>query len=156
MSSPRLWVQYQAGAGGLMQTLASSRLSQMKPEPTGSECMWIFQLTPRERTTLMATFGGWALDGMDVMAYTFVIPSLIVLWRISKGEAGVLVSSALLISSLGGWLAGMLADRIGRVPVLQITVAWFAFFTFLSGFTNSFGQLMLTRSLQGLGFGGEW
>jgi MFS family permease len=105
---------------------------------------------------LLATFGGWALDGMDVMAYTFVIPSLIAAWRISKGEAGLLAAGGLLISSVGGWLAGLLADRFGRVRVLQITIAWFAFFTFLSGFTNSFWQLMLTRSLQGLGFGGEW
>ena len=29
-------------------------------------------------------------------------------------------------------------------------------FTFLSGFTNSFWQLLITRGLQGLGFGGEW
>jgi MFS family permease len=38
----------------------------------------------------------------------------------------------------------------------QITIFWFAFFTFLSGFTNSYEQLMVTRALQGLGFGGEW
>jgi MFS family permease len=40
--------------------------------------------------------------------------------------------------------------------VLQLTIVWFAFFTFLSGFTNSFQQLFLVRGLQGLGFGGEW
>ena len=40
--------------------------------------------------------------------------------------------------------------------VLQITIGWFALFTFLSGFTHSFEQLLITRSLQGLGFGGEW
>ncbi|MCW5619666.1 MAG: MFS transporter [Burkholderiales bacterium] len=56
----------------------------------------------------------------------------------------------------GGWLAGILADRLGRVRVLQITIVWFSFFTFLSGFTNSFEQLLVTRALQGLGFGGEW
>src|SRR5437588_12146236 len=117
---------------------------------------WIFQLTPPERNTLIATFGGWALDGMDVMAYTFVIPSLITAWHISKGQAGLLASGALLVSAVGGWLAGLLADRFGRARVLQITIAWFAFFTFLSGFTNSFWQLMVTRGLQGLGFGGEW
>ncbi len=38
---------------------------------------WIFDLTPQERSTLVATFGGWALDGMDVMVYSFVIPTLI-------------------------------------------------------------------------------
>src|SRR5437588_924463 len=126
---------------------------QILPRPDRA---WIFQLTPPERNTLIATFGGWALDGMDVMAYTFVIPSLITAWHISKGQAGLLASGALLVSAVGGWLAGLLADRFGRARVLQITIAWFAFFTFLSGFTNSFWQLMVTRGLQGLGFGGEW
>ena len=37
---------------------------------------WIFDLTADERATLIATFGGWALDGMDVMIYSFVIPTL--------------------------------------------------------------------------------
>lgn len=118
--------------------------------------LWLAQLSSVERSTLIATFGGWALDGMDVMVYSFVIPSLIAAWHISKGEAGLLASATLLISAVGGWLAGLLSDRFGRARVLEITIAWFAFFTFLSGFTNSFWQLMLTRGLQGLGFGGEW
>ncbi len=117
---------------------------------------WIFDLTASERSTLLATFAGWSLDGMDVMVYSFVIPTLITAWHISKGQAGLLGTAALLISAVGGWLAGLLADRFGRVRVLQITILWFAFFTFLSGFTNSFWQLMMTRGLQGLGFGGEW
>ena len=117
---------------------------------------WFLDLTPQERSTLVATFGGWALDGMDVMVYSFVIPTLIALWHISKGQAGLLGTVALLISAVGGWLAGLLADRFGRIRVLQITILWFALFTFLSGFTNSFWQLLLTRGLQGLGFGGEW
>ena len=117
---------------------------------------WLRSLTPRESSTLIATFVGWMLDGMDVMIFSFVMPSLIVLWHISKEQAGLLGTSVLLISAVGGWLAGMAADRFGRVRVLQVTIAWFAFFTFLSGFTNSFWQLMLTRGLQGLGFGGEW
>jgi MFS family permease len=50
----------------------------------------------------------------------------------------------------------VLADRYGRVRILQLTIAWFAVFTFLSGFTGSFGQLLIVRSMQGLGFGGEW
>src|SRR5437660_12284568 len=126
---------------------------QILPRPDRA---WIFQLTPPERNTLIATFGGWALDGMDVMVYSFVIPSLIAAWHISKGQAGLLASATLLISAVGGWLAGLLSDRFGRARVLQVTIAWFALFTFLSGFTNSFWQLMLTRGLQGLGFGGEW
>jgi len=117
---------------------------------------WIFDLTLQERSTLVATFGGWGLDGMDVMVYSFVIPTLIAAWNITKGQAGMLGTAALLISSLGGWIAGLLADRFGRVRILQVTILWFAVFTFLSGFTNSFSQLLITRGLQGLGFGGEW
>lgn len=50
----------------------------------------------------------------------------------------------------------MLADRIGRVKVLKLAILWFSLFTGLSALTDSFHQLLLTRSLQGLGFGGEW
>jgi len=117
---------------------------------------WLANLSPSERSTMVATFGGWALDGMDVMVYSFVIPSLIAAWHISKGQAGMLGMAALLISAVGGWLAGMLADRFGRARILQLTIVWFAVCTFLCGFTNSFAQLLITRGLQGLGFGGEW
>ena len=60
------------------------------------------------------------------------------------------------MSAVGGWLAGILADRFGRVKVLQFTILWFAVCTFLCGFTNSFEQFLVMRALQGLGFGGEW
>src|SRR5580658_7148511 len=112
---------------------------------------WLTQLDAEEKTTLVATFAGWMLDGMDVMVYSFVLPTLIVLWHISKGQAGLLGTSALLLSSLGGWLAGLAADRWGRVRVLTWTIVWFAAFTFLSGCTNSFPQLFIARGLQGLG-----
>ena len=62
----------------------------------------------------------------------------------------------LLVSAFGGWLAGALSDRWGRVRVLQITIVWYAFFTFLCGFAQDFTQLFIFRALQGLGFGGEW
>lgn len=113
-------------------------------------------LSRPESTALAATFSGWTLDGMNAMAYSFVMPTLIALWRMSPGRAGLLGTSALVVSSLGGWLAGVAADRYGRVRILQLSILWFAFFTFLSGFTQSFWQLLIARALQGLGFGGEW
>jgi MFS family permease len=118
--------------------------------------IWLGELDAEERNTLLATFSGWMLDGMDVMVYSFVLPELIVLWHMSRGQAGWLGTSALLLSSVGGWGAGLAADRWGRVRILQITIVWFALFTFLSGFTSSMTQLAIVRGLQGLGFGGEW
>ena len=108
---------------------------------------WLFQLDPTERTTLVATFAGWMLDGLDVMVYSFVLPTLILLWHISKTEAGLLGTSALLLSSIGGWLAGLAADRYGRVRILQLTIVWFAVFTFLSGFTHNFTELFIARGV---------
>src|SRR2546425_11430826 len=109
-----------------------------------------------ERATFRACFGGWALDGMDFQFYSFVIPSLIAGWHLSKAEAGTLQTTTLLASALGGWLAGLIADRIGRVRTLQITILWFALFTGLCGLAQSYGQLLAARALMGLGFGGEW
>ena len=111
---------------------------------------WFLQLNRTERSTLIATCGGWGLNGMDVMVYSFVIPSLIAVWHLSGGQAGMLATVALLVSAVGGWIAGLLADRYGRTRVLQWTVIWFSFFTFLSGFTTSFEQLLCTRGLHWL------
>lgn len=117
---------------------------------------WYRNLDATERRTFWACFGGWALDALDVQIYSFIVPALIVLWHINNAQAGLMATSALVISAFGGWIAGMLADHIGRARLLMITIAWYAFFTFLSGLTNNFEQLLIVRGLQGLGFGGEW
>ncbi len=117
---------------------------------------WLTELSARERKTLIATFGGWAVDAVDVMVYIYVIPTLMAAWGMSKTQAGFIVTVTVLASAIGGWLAGILADKYGRVRILQLSILWFAFFTFLCGFTHSYEQLLVTRALQGLGFGGEW
>jgi MFS family permease len=117
---------------------------------------WLRELDQNERRTMLATGGGWALDAFDVQIYSYVIPTLVAAWAMSRTEAGILGTAALLISALGGWITGVLCDRFGRVRMLQVTILWFAFFTFLSGFTNNFTELLICRGLQGLGFGGEW
>jgi MFS family permease len=120
--------------------------------PTG----WFSRLTSRERRTFWACFGGWALDAMDVQMFSFVIPAIVATFGISNADAGLIGSVTLLTSAFGGWFAGIIADRFGRVRTLQITIVWFAFFTFLCGFAQSYWQLLLFRALMGFGFGGEW
>src|SRR5438093_3427575 len=117
---------------------------------------WVSELAPRERRAFGACVGGWALDAMDVQMYSFVIPALIATWGITRAQAGVLGTAALLVSAIGGWLAGWIADRFGRVRTLQIAILWFAIFTFLSGLAQNYQQLFVARALLGLGFGGEW
>src|SRR5215813_13039906 len=83
---------------------------------------WFGELNAKERRTMGACFGGWALDAFDVQMYSFVIPTVIALWGLSRGEAGLIGTVTLLISSLGGWFSGTLADRFGRVRMLQMTI----------------------------------
>ncbi len=117
---------------------------------------WYRDLTKKERSTMFACFGGWSLDAFDVQMYSFVIPTIIGVWGLSRGEAGLIGTVTLLISSLGGWFSGTLADRFGRVKMLQITIVWYSFFTFLCAFAQNFEQLFVLRALHGFGFGGEW
>ena len=117
---------------------------------------WISQLAPSEKRVFGACVGGWALDAMDVQMFSFAIPALIATWGITRGQAGLLSTAALLMSAVGGWLAGWVADRYGRVRTLQIAIAWFAVFTFLSGLAQNYSQMFVARGLLGLGFGGEW
>ena len=117
---------------------------------------WIRDLSGTERKTLFAAFAGWSVDAFDFTVYSFLIPTLITAWGMSKAQAGLIATATLILSAVGGWTAGILADRYGRVKILQLSILWFAFFTFLCGFTQSFEQLFITRALQGLGFGGEW
>jgi len=120
--------------------------------PTG----WYRELEPGEKRTFWACFGGWMLDAMDVQIFSFAIPAIIVAFKITNADAGLIGTATLLTSAFGGWFAGALADRFGRVRTLQITIAWFAIFTFLCGFAQNYMQLFVFRALMGLGFGGEW
>ena len=117
---------------------------------------WLHRTTTTQRRVLIAAFAGYGVDGFDYMIYTFLIPTLLAAWSMTRAEAGYIASATLATSAAGGWVAGVLADRFGRVRILQFTVLWFAIFTFLSGCTRSFGELLFTRALQGCGFGGEW
>jgi MFS family permease len=113
-------------------------------------------LTPIERRTFWACFGGWVVDGIDFMIYPLVIGTIISQWNVLPSTAGFAVTATLIASAVGGWGAGILSDRIGRVRTLQITVLWFSVFSLLCAFAQNFTQLVVLRALLGIGFGGEW
>ncbi len=113
-------------------------------------------MTVTEKRTFWACATGWALDGMDFMIYPLVIGTIIALWKVDAGSAGLAGTVTLLASAIGGWAAGYLADRIGRVRTLQLTIIWFSLFSLLCAFAQNFEQLLILRALLGFGFGGEW
>jgi MFS family permease len=117
---------------------------------------WYGQMSGREKAAFWASIGGWILDAMDVQILSFAFPAIIAAFAISNADAGLIGTSTLFASAFGGWFAGALSDRFGRVRTLQITIVWFAVFTGLCGFAQNYTQLLTLRALMGFGFGGEW
>ncbi|MFG3256265.1 MFS transporter [Streptomyces sp. NPDC048172] len=117
---------------------------------------WFRALGPRGRRAFAGAFGGYGLDSYDFYALPLSMVAIAAYFGLSSGETGLLVTTTLVVSALGGALAGVLADRIGRVRALLLTVITYALFTVLCGFAPNYETLLVFRALQGLGFGGEW
>ncbi|EOD68700.1 MFS transporter [Amycolatopsis vancoresmycina] len=117
---------------------------------------WFRTLGKRGRRAFAGAFGGYGLDSFDYQTLPLGLAAITAYFGISSGEAGLLGTTTLVVSAVGGVGAGMLADRIGRVRTLQITIAMYTIFTVLCGFAPNFETLLVFRALQGLGFGGEW
>ncbi|MCM3755040.1 MFS transporter, partial [Bacillus licheniformis] len=111
----------------------------------------------RFHTLMLVALGvGWALDSFETNIIGSVFGVLKSHWHLSAAQGSLAVSIWVFGMLVGAIAFGYLADRYGRVRMLQWTIATFALFTCLSGFTHSFWQLLATRTLQGFGFGGEW
>jgi MFS family permease len=144
------------GAFHIMSTSSGTGAIKVAPIEDTSLLAFYRDMNVPERRTFWACASGWALDGMDFMIYPLVIGTIMVMWKVDAGTAGLAGTVTLLASAIGGWGAGYLADRIGRVKTLQFTILWFSFFSLVCAFVQNFDQLLVARALLGLGFGGEW
>lgn len=117
---------------------------------------WYSAINARQWKTLVAAMLGWGLDGMDIMLYAFALTAIAREFHLTSGQAGGLASLTLLASGVGGILFGHLADRIGRARALIFSILTYSVFTGLTASAQSVAQLILWRSLVGIGLGGEW
>ncbi|MER7958645.1 MFS transporter [Streptomyces sp. NPDC096030] len=136
-------------------TQTKQQIQGERPDDTGAFA-WLRALGPRGRRAFGGAFGGYALDSYDFFTLPLSMVAIAAYFSLDKGQTGLLTTVTLVVSAIGGALAGILADRIGRVKALMITVVTYALFTVLCGFAPNYETLMLFRALQGLGFGGEW
>jgi MFS family permease len=121
-----------------------------------SPTAWYGAMTAPERRTFWASFGGWTLNSIDFFLLIFAMPAIVVALDLTRHEAAHVASATLIASAIGGWIAGIAADRYGRVRVLQVTILWFAVFGLLCALVQDYWQLMAARILMALGLGGEW
>ncbi|MDQ0938272.1 MFS transporter [Streptomyces turgidiscabies] len=117
---------------------------------------WLRALGPRGRRAFGGAFGGYALDSYDYFTLPLSMVALSAYFGLDSGQTGLFTTVTLVVSAIGGAGAGVLADRIGRVRALMITVVTYAVFTVACGFAPNYETLLVFRALQGLGFGGEW
>jgi AAHS family 4-hydroxybenzoate transporter-like MFS transporter len=95
-----------------------------------------------------------ALDGFDTAIIGFIAPSLKSEWHLLPQQLGPLLSAGLVGLAAGSFVAGPLADRIGRKMVLVLSVLFFGIWSLASAYTDSLTTLAVFRFLTGLGLGG--
>jgi MFS family permease len=139
---------------------SSSVATALSPDSSAHRPPWRFSLprdvTPAERKSLIAGSLGWMLDAMDVMLYSLVLSYLILELTMTSRTAGFLISLTLVASAFGGFLFGVLADRIGRTRALMASILLYSLATAACGLSRTIPQLAIFRFILGLGMGGEW
>ena len=136
--------------------IGRARMTLATAADTTASRGWYASLDPEGRRAFWAAFLGWGLDAFDFMVFPFALSAIATTFALTAREAGALVTVTLLVSAVGGVLAGWLADRIGRARTLQLTVLGYAVCTFAAGWARTYEQLLVFRAAQGFGFGGEW
>lgn len=117
---------------------------------------WYRESDGKTRRVFWTCGAGWVMDAADAQVFQYLIPLLITSLGITLTEAGSIASASYFSAAIGGWLGGWLCDRYGRARILQLTILWFSVFSFLSGFAETYQQMLVIRMLHGLGFGAEW
>ncbi len=94
------------------------------------------------------------LDGLDLQSIGLAAPGIMADLHFPPATLGVVFSAALAGLALGAFVFGLLADLVGRKPVLIGATACFGLFTIATAFAPSYGVLVALRFLAGLGLGG--
>jgi MFS family permease len=105
---------------------------------------------------LFAAQLGWMLDAMDFLLFTFAIVPIQKEFALSSATMGGLTSVALVASAGGGILFGRLADAIGRVRAMTISILLYSLATAGLATSTALWQLIAWRVAVGIGMGGEW
>ena len=105
---------------------------------------------------LLASLLGYAMDGFDLLILGFMLPVIAADLNLSSTQAGSLVTWTLIGAVAGGILFGMLSDYFGRVRMLTWTILIFAVFTGLCALAQGYADLLVYRTIAGIGLGGEF
>src|SRR5437764_5471068 len=103
---------------------------------------------------LFAAQLGWMLDAMDFLLFTFAIIPIQKEFLAKSATMGLLTSVGLLAAGIGGIAFGTIADRIGRVRALTLSILLYSLATAGLATSATMWQLAMWRVLVGFGRGG--
>jgi MFS family permease len=112
--------------------------------------------TEQRWLALWAAMFGYMLDALDVLLYVFAIQTLRAEFHWSAATAGLISSATLVSSAIGGIVAGIVSDRIGRCRTLIFTILLYSIGSGGSATSTGIISLLAWRAVVGLGLGGEW
>ena len=93
-------------------------------------------------------------DGIDNQLLGVVLPTMTKEWGVERAAFSPVVSLGYAGMMVGGALAGMAGDRIGRRQALLVSVALFGAMTLAMSAVNDMTTLAALRFLSGIGLGG--
>ena len=101
-------------------------------------------------------FAAWIFDFYDLVLYSFLLVPVARELHLTAEQSSLALGMSLLMTAIGGVIFGFLGDRFGRKPMIAATVAIYGVGTALCGFSHTLTQLIVFRSITGLGMGGGW
>ena len=99
----------------------------------------------------VATF----FDAFDALAIASVLPVIVPLWKLTPPQIGLMISAGFFGQLVGALLFGWIAERYGRMTAMIWSIALFAVMSLACAFAWDYGSLLVLRTIQGVGLGGE-
>lgn len=93
------------------------------------------------------------LDGFDGQMIGYAIPAIMKEWGVSRAAFSVAVASGLVGMAIGSLAAGVIADKVGRKPVLILSIFLFGGSTVMIASAGDITAIASIRFFAGLGIG---
>ncbi len=137
------------------------------PDQTASNLRWYQGVDRYAWTVLIISALGWMFDTFDQHLFNLLRQQSVTellrgtvpddqLSAAAKDVGGRLTAVFLIGWAAGGFLFGMIGDRLGRTRTMMITILIYALFTGLNGLVQNIPQYYACRFMIALGVGGEF
>jgi predicted MFS family arabinose efflux permease len=128
---------------------------------SGDPGPWYQEVTPHQWLVLAIASAGWIFDVYEGQLFTIFKTAMFdeLLGGSTKEinwHANVALALFLVGGAVGGLGFGILADRMGRIRVMSLTILAYSIFSGMTYFARSIWDVDVLRFLVALGTGGEW